>query len=222
MSKRTTTRTTRSTVSSSSRNATGEAGARKRSFIVVVTLIGVLTATSALLLALSRPPLTPDAASTLYAVGAPDSLDVIFQTKVPATPTRWSHIYIHHSRTNAGSAMSLSQANSGLADHFVIGNGEGCGDGEIQVGQRWNQQLSAGQFTEAEIDPACISICVIGDFDHSLPTSAQMRHLTLLVNTLQSRLKIPSNRVLMFDQNGSSAAIGDYFPAKAFQTRLLP
>ena len=53
----------------------------QRKFIVFTSLIGVLTVTSALLLALAPAPVSPDAASSLYAIDAPSSLDVIFETK---------------------------------------------------------------------------------------------------------------------------------------------
>src|SRR5690348_8226362 len=55
----------------------------QRKFIVFSTLLGVLTLTSALLMALAPAPLVPDAATSLFAVDEPRSLDVIFQTKNP-------------------------------------------------------------------------------------------------------------------------------------------
>jgi len=53
-------------------------------------------------------------------------------------------------RSAAGSADTLKSSDSTLADHFVIGNGEGAADGEIQVGVRWKQQLQAGQIPGAD------------------------------------------------------------------------
>src|SRR5437016_939088 len=108
-----------------------------RKLIVFSTLLGVLSLTSALLMALAPAPLVP---------------------------SRWRYLYIHHSQTPAGNAITLGQATGGLGDHFVIGNGDGLMDGEIQVGQRWNQQqVALPPLGANKIDPACISIGLVGD-----------------------------------------------------------
>jgi hypothetical protein len=194
-----------------------------RKFVVFTSLIGVLTFTSALLRALAPAPLRPDAAASLFAIDAPDSMDAIFQTEVTPTSTRWKYIYIHHSRTPGGDALSLGQATGGLNDHFVIGNGDGAIDGEIQVGQRWNQQISATPPSGARgIDPACISICLVGDFDRTVPTPTQMRRLSQLVGALQGRFRITPDHVMIVTQPNTPAASGKYFPLTAFRDQLLP
>ncbi len=195
----------------------------QRKFIVFTSLIGVLTVTSALLLALAPAPVSPDAASSLYAIDAPSSLDVIFDTKVPANPGRWKYVYIRHTGTTAGNALTLGQGSHGIGDHFVIGNGNGAIDGEIQIGQRWNQQLAAlPPVTGATIDPSCVSISLVGDFDRTVPTPTQLHRLSQLVRTLQNRLGIPADQVLLLDQPNSAAGSGKYFPTGAFRAELLP
>jgi hypothetical protein len=186
-------------------------------------LAGALTLTTALLLALAPAPLAPGAATSLFAVDTPDSLEAIFNTKVPAQVERWKYIYIHHSATPGGDALSLGKSTAGgVGDHFVIGNGDGCADGEVQVGQRWNNQQPALPPAGAStIDPACISICLVGDFDHTVPTPVQMHRLTQLVNTLQARFGVSGENVLMAAQPGSAAGIGRYFPVTALRTQLL-
>lgn len=187
------------------------------------SLIGVLTFTSALLLALAPAPLTPDAASSLFAVDAPNSMDAIFQTEVLSPPGRWKYVYIHHSRTPGGNAITLGQQTGGLTDHFVIGNGDGALDGEIQVGQRWNRQLSANPPHGATgIDPNCISICVIGDFDRTVPTPMQIRRLAQLVGTLQGRYHIGGDKVMVMNHPNAPAGSGKYFPLTALREQLLP
>lgn len=194
-----------------------------RAVIVFVSLVGTLGLTSALLLALAPAPLTPDVATALFALDAPASLDVIFDTAVAPTPGRWKYIYIHHSRTPAGSAATLARE-GGLAEHFVIGNGDGCVDGEIQVTQRWAQQESINDPPPgvSHIDPACISICLIGDFDQTRPTPTQQRRLAQLVGALQAKLQIPASQVWLIDQPGSVAGIGRQFPKEEFRTAILP
>lgn len=194
----------------------------RRKLIVFSTLLMVLSLTSALLLAVAPAPLVPDAASSLFAVDSPANLDAIFETKAHVKPGRWKYIFIHHSNTASGNAVSIGQASGGFADHFLIGNGDGCEDGELQVGQRWNHQLSALPPAGAtKINPACISICMIGNFDQTVPTQTQLRRLNQLVGALQSQLHIPDSNVQMIDQPGSTAEIGRYFPKSAFRQQLL-
>ena len=111
-----------------------------RKVIVFSTLLGVLTLTSALLMALAPAPIVADAATSLFAVDAPSSLDAVFNTHSPLAAGRWKYIYIHQSHTTTGNAITLGQETGGLGDHFVVGNGDGCEDGEIQVGQRLERQ----------------------------------------------------------------------------------
>jgi hypothetical protein len=194
-----------------------------RKVLVFSTLLSVLTLTSALLMALAPAPLVPDAATSLFAVDAPANMDAVFETKAPVQPGRWKYIYIHHSRTAAGNAISLGQATGGLGDHFLIGNGDGCEDGEIQLGQLWNQQLPARPPAGAtKIDNACISICLVGDFEQTVPTQTQLRRLTQLVNALQSQLHIGDEAVQFTDETKTPAGIGRYFPQGAFRKQLLP
>jgi hypothetical protein len=197
-----------------------------RRVVVLTSLVSVLTLTSALLLALAPPPLTPDVSNRLFAIETPQTMDVIFQTDTPMRTGRWKYIYVHHSTTTAGNALSLAQLSAGgtggVADHFVIGNGDGSVDGEVQIGPRWNTQSMAGVPNGAtSIDPDCISICLIGNFDRGVPTPTQLRRLEQLVSALQGRLRIPATSVFL-DQSASAAGVGRYFPQTAFREQLLP
>lgn len=200
---------------------------RQRKIVVFSTLLGVLSLTSALLMVLEPAPITADAAASLFAVDEPRSMDAVFETKSPVPANRWKYIYIHHSRTASGNALTLGEGtNGGVGDHFVIGNGDGCVDGEIQVSQRWNQQLPALPPAGANtVEPAwgqSISICVVGDFDSTVPTPTQIRRLTQLVGALQGQLHIGRSEVLMIPEPKSAAGIGRYFPTTAFRGQLLP
>jgi hypothetical protein len=205
------------------RTASAASPSKQRNFVVFSALIGALALTTALLLALAPAPLAPGAASSLFAMDTPDSLEAIFNTKVPPQTGRWDYIYIHHSATPGGDALTLGQSTpGGVGDHFIIGNGDGCADGEVQIAQRWNNQQSALPPAGAStIDPHCISICLVGDFDHTVPTPVQMRRLTQLVNTLQTRFHVPGDHVLMATQPASPAGIGRYFPITALRGQLL-
>src|SRR5207302_2927514 len=91
---------------------------------------------------------------------------------LPPSPTRRSsdlqYIYIHHSRSGGGAPSA--------SDHFVIGNGSGLSDGEVQMGQRWEEQRSAAApVARTRIDPTCISICIVGDFDRSEEHTSELQ-----------------------------------------------
>jgi len=195
----------------------------QRKVVVFVSLLAVMTVTCALLLALAPAPLAPGAASTLFAVGTPDSLDEIFHTASPMQQGRWKYVYIHHSGTDSGNAASIGESSDGLPDHFVIGNGDGCGDGEVQVAQRWNHQKGAGRVEGLRsIDSSCISICLIGDFNRTRPTPTQTLRLAQLVGALQSRCGIPASSIRFLDGDKSTAGVGRYFPAESLKGQLLP
>jgi hypothetical protein len=194
-----------------------------RRVVVLSTLVSVLTLTSALLLALAPAPLAPDAASSLFAVEAPQSMDAVFRTAEPVAPGRWRYIFVRHTRTPGGNAMTLSNSIYGMGDHFLIGNGDGAIDGEIQVGHRWNIQEGAlPPAPGVKIAGDCITISVVGDFDRSVPTPTQLRRLGQLVGTLQGRLRIPAGNVILLDAPDTNAGAGKYFPATAFRDQLLP
>lgn len=208
----------------SSSKASSTPSPTRRRVTVLVSLVAVLTLTSALLRALAPAPLNPQASSSLFAIEAPQSLDVVFtSTDVTVSPGRWRTIYIHHSASLSGNAQTVAEAANGLPDHFVIGNGDGCGDGEIQIGQRWMQQLAAGITPGADrINPDCISICLVGDFNQARPTLTQSRRLAQLVSTLQNKLRISGKQVFYYESTASAAGIGRYFPGEQFQSQILP
>lgn len=212
--------------SKSSRPTRAAQAQSRRGMVVFGSLIGVLGLTGILLRAM-QTPLTADAATTtMPSYGAPSSdggrsLLAIFNTRVPAPANRWKAIYIHHSRSIDGNASALAKVGMG-GDHFVIGNGAGAEDGEIQFTELWDQQRpgkpAAGQAT---VDPTCISINLIGDFDRAAPTPTQIGRVVQLVQTLQERLHVPANQVWLCDYPGSAAGVGKFFPISAFQGQLL-
>jgi hypothetical protein len=195
--------------------------------LVLSSLLGALVLTSVLLLILAPAPLTPDAVRSLY-ITQRDSFDPVFQFEKPITPGRWRYIYIHHSNGRSGSVASLMDS-AGLADHFVIGNGDGSEDGEIEISPIWHQQQAArpargrpAAAVLARVYEKAITICLVGDFDHSAPSANQMASLQQLVRTLQEKLNIPSGSVVAFDRPGSSEGIGRLFPTAELSSHLLP
>jgi N-acetyl-anhydromuramyl-L-alanine amidase AmpD len=191
----------------------------RRSFVVLSSLVGVLTLTSVLLRAMQGAPLTPDASSSLIASQSSAALQVIYNTQVPPRPHRWNSIYVHHSGAAQPAAAAATADDAPAGDHFVITAGK---SGEICFSQRWNMQEPADPWPgRATIEPTCISICVVGDFDRAAPSPTQLKRLEHLVQTLQERFRIPAAQVWLPDYPNSDAGVGRYFPAGAFQGQLL-
>ncbi|MGD0541103.1 MAG: N-acetylmuramoyl-L-alanine amidase [Tepidisphaeraceae bacterium] len=195
----------------------------KRKVVVLTGLVALLSLASALLLALAPPPLAAEGYNSLSASDHGPFLDEIFKTTVAAKPEQWKFIYLHQSATAAGNAGTLARAGAGVCDHFIIGNGNGCQDGELEVTPRWNnQQPAAAPPGVDHIEPTCISICIVGDFDHSMPTPVQLRRLTQLVSTLQSQFRIGADKVILLSDTTSPSSVGRYFPITAFRDQILP
>lgn len=195
----------------------------QRKAIVFVSLIGVLTLTTTFLLALAPAPLAPGAAATLFNVQSTPTTDLsmIFQTDRAVQRGYWSGILVHHSRTASGDARSLADPELGVGDHFVIGNGQGAADGQIEISARWMSQVGAlAPAGSASLDRRCISVCLVGDFDQTGPTALQLQRTAELVNTLQRQLNIPDGRVWTLKTRDSSAGIGQRFPDADFRRML--
>ena len=190
----------------------------KRKLIVFVALCGSLTATALLLQLLSPVPEQPQAYRTLSSV---NSMEAVTRTIMSGPQTRnWKYIFIHHSKTPDGDAQSIGETE--LGDHFVICNGDGGIDGDVQTGRRWANQLPAlAPRGASSIRNDCISICLVGDFDHARPTPAQIRRLGQLVSNLQSNHKIAGSNVLVANHPSAPAGIGKYFPMNDFRQQIL-
>lgn len=186
-----------------------------RGVIVGGALLAALGVTCILLALLSPSPLTPDVTARLFVTSTGDEpLETVVGT---AAKGRWDAIYIHHSKTPGGDTSTLADLARargivGPPDHFVIGNGDGMGDGEVQVTSRWSQQAPAASPAQgARVEPGCISICLIGDFDRMRPTEAQRASLARLLAVLQARLQLGPDRVVQLSQEGSAAGVGRHF-----------
>jgi N-acetyl-anhydromuramyl-L-alanine amidase AmpD len=77
---------------------------------------------------------------------------------------------------------------NGLAYHFVIGNGRDSGDGEIEIGNRWVNQLQGGHVSTHQVNELGIGICLVGNFEELAPSTAQISALTELVLYLKNTL----------------------------------
>lgn len=145
----------------------------------------------------------------------------------------WKAIVIHHSGTDTGNVASIDEYHrknngwDGIGYDFVIGNGSGSGNGSVESTFRWTgQKTGAHCKTDASnwANEDAIGICLIGNFDNSRPTSAQMNSLMKLVRFLSERYNIPASRI--YGHNTTPGHItttscpGRYFPMSYVKSHL--
>lgn len=155
----------------------------------------------------------------------------LFELPAALDEDRWEAIVIHHSGSPAGDAETLDRMHQsfgleGLGYHFVIGNGDGMGDGVIHVGYRWtDQKPGAHVIGSADVSEwynrRSIGICLIGNGEARGFTERQMRSLARLVQDLQGRFDIPAERVVLHRDLGNVRSPGRYFPEATFREQLL-
>lgn len=163
---------------------------------------------------------------------------------------RWKYIIIHHSSTELGSVRIFRNGhkarggawplNDPMLYHLVIGNGNKAGDGELQPGRRWsNQQLGGGcssakgisrikSFPDAlrafseYFNFTGIHICLVGDFEKTKPSAAQMATLKETVAVLCRRYHIPPNGILGHKnvQLAPTDCPGKIFPLERFRREI--
>lgn len=157
------------------------------------------------------------------------AMGTILDTSTPLDRERWTSIVIHDSRSPHGTIESLAleaQARDlqGLGYHFVIGNGNGLGDGDLHVGYRWNEQFPGAHVPgEAgrEFNEHAVAICLIGNGDTREFTPRQMDRLAALVTALQTEFSIPRSRVLLSSEVAEgTTSPGRHFPRGEFFSML--
>lgn len=158
---------------------------------------------------------------------APDEADDLFFPDKADRP--WKYVVVHHSATEAGSYSDIDAEHRkllGSADgcgyHFVIGNGTGSGDGQIEVSQRWVKQkhgVHCRNARRADIDEYGIGVCLIGDFEKAPPTAKQQAALKALVAYLSEKYRIDQGRLETHSHIAATSTVcpGRHFPEDALE-----
>jgi hypothetical protein len=138
------------------------------------------------------------------------------------TSGKWTRVVLHGSGSARGNLETLTREHrrlrglsDGMACHFVIGNGDGSKDGEVQTGARWLSGKTEAALDDPALREGTISVCLVGDFHQRPPTKAQLEALDELVDYLT--MKNGPLRVMTHGQiagRESSACLGAHFPAE--------
>jgi hypothetical protein len=157
-----------------------------------------------------------------------------FDTVVPADwrpspelEKKWTAIVLHHSGTENGNAVIFDKWHregnhwEGVGYDFVIGNGTDSGDGEVEVTFRWSEQRTGAHCKTPDnwANESAVGICLVGNFDKSVPTARQMQSLMKLIGFLQSRYGISKSRI--YGHNTTPGAQKTACPGKKFPMAQL-
>lgn len=114
--------------------------------------------------------------------------------RAPVQRSRWKFIIVHNSGTRQGNARAFDyyhrnvrHMQNGMAYHFVVGNGTSSGDGQIEIGDRWRRQINGGHVHSDYLNNISLGICLVGDFNRSQPTHAQLDATEELIKYLRDR-----------------------------------
>jgi hypothetical protein len=143
----------------------------------------------------------------------------------PKADRPWKYVVLHHSATASGSYAAIDQEHrkrlgwEGCGYHFVIGNGTGSPDGQIEVAQRWSDQkhgIHCRNGKNPDVSEYGIGICLVGNLDVSPPTPRQIAAAQRLVTYLGTRYRIPASQIGTHADLASSptACPGKYFPSQ--------
>jgi len=144
----------------------------------------------------------------------------------PKADRPWKYVVIHHSAQPTGGLDAIDHEHrkvlgwQGCGYHFVIGNGTGSPDGQIEVAQRWSNQqhgVHCRDGKDSEVNEYGIGICLVGDLDASPPSERQIEATRFLVDYLTERYRVTSNHVGTHASlaNSPTACPGKHFPTQA-------
>jgi len=145
----------------------------------------------------------------------------------------WRAIVIHHSATNCGCVASFDDYHrrnngwDGVGYNFVIGNGSGSGNGQVETTFRWTGQKTGAHCKTDEsnwANKSAVGICLVGNFDNSRPSRNQMASLMKLVRFLSERYDIPASRIYGHNttpgHSTNTSCPGRNFPMSYVKTHL--
>ncbi len=161
---------------------------------VLAALLVSMTTGAIVLMALANDPPSagPFCLSSYYRL---NPVERAIRSLAAQTRGRWNCIEIYYSSTRAGNILQLASL-SGLASaedincHFVVCNGLGAGDGQIQSTEKWQRQWSIIPGRTWYGTGQTIRICVIADGKAAHPTDFQRKRTEALVEVLCRKFDI--------------------------------
>lgn len=143
---------------------------------------------------------------------------------------RWKYIVVHHSAGSRGDIPLLRRVHrerqagdpiDAIPYHYVIGNGNGLGLGEIATDWRAEYHLWGAHVSGRNFDRNLrgLGICLIGNFEVESVPKEQYRSLVRLTRQLMEAYEISPGNVCGHGQvpGETTKCPGKNFPHSAFQ-----
>ncbi|MBN2456199.1 MAG: N-acetylmuramoyl-L-alanine amidase [Sedimentisphaerales bacterium] len=161
---------------------------------VLAALLASMTTGAIVLMALGNhpPKAGPFCLSSYYRL---NPVEEAVRSRCAQAQGRWNCVEIYYSSTRAGNIEQLASL-SGLAGpedidcHFVICNGLGGSDGQIQPTERWQRQWSTIPNQSWYGSGETIRICIVADEKQAPPTDLQIRRTQALIEGLCLKFEI--------------------------------
>jgi len=158
-----------------------------------------MTTGAVVLMALGNHPPSAGAfcLSTYYRL---DPLVQAVESRVAQAPGRWECVEVYYSGTKAGNIDQLASI-SGLASsddincHFVICNGLGANDGQIQTTEKWQKQWSVIPDHTWYGSSRTVRVCIVADGKSVRPTDFQIKRAEALVDGLAKKNSIAPSKI---------------------------
>jgi N-acetyl-anhydromuramyl-L-alanine amidase AmpD len=100
----------------------------------------------------------------------------------------------------------------GIGYHFVIGNGKGMPDGEIEQTFRWRQQIQGAHAGVADYNQLGVGVVLVGNFQNEPPTDAQVVSAKRLIRVLAREYDIDTNQIVGHGDVKATECPGAHFP----------
>jgi N-acetyl-anhydromuramyl-L-alanine amidase AmpD len=165
----------------------------------------------------AKPAYVPPAPVVIAKAATPAPVRTLRPANVPAAwvplstaeRRQWTWIVIHHSATPTGDMAEFDKAHKakgwdGVGYHFVIGNGTGSADGQIEVTPRWPIQKHGAhaKTPDNQYNEHGIGICMVGNMDNHPPTAKQLASLEKLVAYLADTYHVKQANILGHKMTG--------------------
>lgn len=166
---------------------------------VLAALLLSMTIGAVVLLALGNnaPLAGPFCLSSYYRL---DPVKHAIGSEATQYPSRWNRIEVYYSGTKAGNISQLA-ALAGMVNseeincHFVICNGLGGNDGQIQPTVKWQKQWSAIPGKTWYGTAQSIRICIVADGKNTHPSDSQVKRLEALVEGLYRKFDVGAESI---------------------------
>jgi len=161
--------------------------------VLLVLLVSMTSGAIVLMTLRNNPPLAGAFCLSSYYRLAPT--DTAISSRIQQSFDNWQSIEIYYSGTRVGNIEWLASLNGfrnteDLNCHFVICNGYGGEDGQIQTTEKWQDQVSVKSGKNWDDSRKTIRICIVSDGKTAFPTDCQVKRVETLTETLCRHFRI--------------------------------